>query len=279
MKYIIAAFASLACASPLMAEDKADMELWRIDCGTIEISDTAPFSDAHLYDGEERSMVVSCYLIRNGDQYFLWDAGLPGALKGANLTQGVFTLNVTSTISEQLADLGLSNDEIDLLGISHYHFDHVGQAADFPSAKLVINRLDYEAMVNQTADASVAGNAEVFAPWTGEDASETVLFSKDHDVFDDGTVSIVGTPGHTPGHSALLVRMPETGRLLFTGDLYHFEEQVPNRGVPHFNTDRADTLASFERFNAIAESLDAKVIIQHDPRHLDRLPVFPESAK
>jgi len=83
----------------------------------------------------------------------------------------------------------------------------------------------------------------------------------------------------TPGHTSLLVRLPEKGNVFLTGDLYHFEEQVTNRGVPQFNTNRADTLASMARFDAIGKSLGATVIIQHDPRHMDRLPAFPRSAK
>jgi glyoxylase-like metal-dependent hydrolase (beta-lactamase superfamily II) len=89
----------------------------------------------------------------------------------------------------------------------------------------------------------------------------------------------LSTPGHTPGHSSLLVRLPESGNFLLTGDLYHFREQIENRGVPAFNTDRADTLASMERFDQIDASLDAIIVIQHDPGDIERLPVFPASAR
>ncbi|MGJ8536944.1 MAG: N-acyl homoserine lactonase family protein, partial [Parasphingopyxis sp.] len=92
-------------------------------------------------------------------------------------------------------------------------------------------------------------------------------------------VTILFMPGHTPGHSSLLVRLPETGPVLLTGDLYHFREQIENEGVPVFNTDRADTLASFARFLQIDQALDAMIVIQHDPGDLERLPAFPESAR
>ena len=93
-------------------------------------------------------------------------------------------------------------------------------------------------------DSGAAGDAKkTLAPWFGEKKGKVRQFRGDHDVFSDGSVTILATPGHTPGHSALLVNLPETGPVMLTGDLYHFEEQIPNQGVPTFNTDRADTLA------------------------------------
>ncbi|MXO94985.1 MBL fold metallo-hydrolase [Erythrobacter aquimaris] len=270
-----AAFA-LGIAAPASAQDAPDMELWRLDCGTIELSDAGPFSDTHLYDGEPRTLTDSCYLVRNADKYLLWDAGLPSALKGSSATQWVFTLSVERTIADQLAEIGLGPDDVDFVGVSHYHDDHIGQASEYAGARLLIGRGDAEAV---TSGAMEATRAQL-APWLAEGAEgEVTRIASDHDVFGDGSVVIKGMPGHTPGHSVLLVRLPETGNVMLTGDLYHFEEQVTNRGVPAFNTNRADTLASFHRFDQMAENLEATVVIQHDPRHVNRLPAFPGSAK
>jgi len=98
-------------------------------------------------------------------------------------------------------------------------------------------------------------------------------------VFGDGSVVMLDMPGHTPGHHALLVRLRGRAPVLLTGDLFHFSEQIENRGVPSFNTDRADTLASFDRFLAIARNLRATIVIQHEPGHIRRLPAFPDSAR
>jgi len=284
-KFIAAALLT-ASATATMAQDAVeedaieqnqpvDVELWRLDCGTIQLADAAPFSDTNLYDGEERTITDSCYLIRNGDQHMLWDAGLPSALKGTTATQWVFTYSLERTITDQLAELNLTPDDINLIGISHYHDDHIGQAAEFPNATLLINSTEYQAV-----DSGAAGPAkESLSPWFGEEKGEVRQFRGDHDVFSDGSVQVLKMPGHTPGHSALVVNLPTTGSVMLTGDLYHFEEQVTNKGVPTFNTDRADTLASFHRFDQMAGNLDATVIIQHDPRHISRLPAFPEAAK
>lgn len=278
MKHLIAALGACLLAMPAAAQQAPDIELWRLDCGTIELSDAAPFSDAHLYDGEQRTLTDSCYLIRNGEQYLLWDAGLPAMLKGTSNTQGVFTVSVTETIEDQLAKLGLEASDITFAGISHYHFDHIGQLPTFGSATLLINKNDWDFVTSQPETSEIV-NTAFFSAWQGENAGKVDAFPGDKDVFGDGSVVIKAMPGHTPGHSSLLVRLPDTGNVMLTGDLYHFEEQITNRGVPQFNTNRADTLASFERFNATVKALEATVVIQHDPRHISRLPAFPESAK
>jgi glyoxylase-like metal-dependent hydrolase (beta-lactamase superfamily II) len=87
------------------------------------------------------------------------------------------------------------------------------------------------------------------------------------------------TPGHTPGHHSLLVKLPQKGAVVLVGDLAHFHENYETNGVPTFNTDRAQTLASLERIKKIAAGAKATVILQHDPRDLDKLPVFPAAAK
>jgi len=100
----------------------------------------------------------------------------------------------------------------------------------------------------------------------------------DHDVFGDGRVMMLTMPGHAPGHYALLVQLA-SGPVLPTGDLYHFTEQVANRGVPPFNVDRADTLAFMDRFDRMVRNLGARVIIQHEPADIAKLPAFPEAAR
>jgi glyoxylase-like metal-dependent hydrolase (beta-lactamase superfamily II) len=101
----------------------------------------------------------------------------------------------------------------------------------------------------------------------------------DKDVFGDGTVVMLNMPGHTPGHHSLLVRLKEMGNVLITGDVSHFRENYDGNGVPTFNTDRAASVASLDRFKKIATNLKATVIIQHDERDVGKLPAFPAAAK
>ena len=268
--------AFVTTAFPLAAQTQPDLEMWRLDCGTLAISDVESFSDTHLYDGKPKTLTDSCYLIRHGDKHMLWDTGLSADLVKQPYTWTVYTLSLRRTLADQLAQLGLKPEDIDIVGISHMHFDHVAQAKSFPAAELMIGSAD--------ADAIAAGKDEDvtkdLAAWFGKGATGKVTrVAKDKDVFGDGSVTMIATPGHTPGHTSLLVRLPKTGPVLLTGDLYHFAEQVENRGVPQFNTDRADTLASMDRFDRTAKSLKAKVVIQHEQGDIALLPTFPKSAK
>jgi glyoxylase-like metal-dependent hydrolase (beta-lactamase superfamily II) len=177
---------------------------------------------------------------------------------------------------EQLAQLQLKPDQIKYLAISHYHGDHTGQAPSFPKSTLLIGKGDWDVLTSSTPNQSA--NPAPFSNWiTGGGKVEPVPVDKD--VFGDGTVVMLNMPGHTPGHHSLLVKLKEKGNVLITGDLAHFHENYDNNGVPTFNTNRSETLASFDRFKQIVKNLKASVVIQHDARDIGLLPAFPAAAK
>jgi len=248
------------------------ISLTRLDCGSIMVSDFDVFSDTYLYPGKRKALTSSCYLIRHGALYLLWDTGVSGALAGQPaMTQSVFTIALKTRLVDQLARIGVKPGDVGFVGISHYHDDHTGQAADFPKATLLVGSGDWDSIKARS------DTAKRFEPWISGGAKVEPV-ARDKDVFGDKSVMILDMPGHTPGHKALLVRL-KSGPVLLTGDLYHATEQVANRGVPAFNTNRADTLASFDRFQAVARSLKAKVIIQHESKDIAKLPVFPAAAE
>jgi N-acyl homoserine lactone hydrolase len=265
-----AAFALAGFQPP--SSGAAPMQLWRLDCGTVQVGNLDMFSDTYLYVGRSKVLTDSCYLIRHGENYLLWDTGLPGELAGKTVPMGDMTLTVTRRIVDQLRQIGVSPDRINFVGISHRHDDHIGQAADFPKATLLIGTEDFETVKGRSE------SAPRFAPWI-KGGGKVEKIEGDHDVFGDGKVVMLDMPGHTEGHHSLLVRLPRMGPVLLTGDLFHFYENVRNRGVPSFNADRADTLASMDRFDAIARRLKAKVVIQHEPGDIAKLPAFPKAAQ
>lgn len=264
-----------ALASPTPAAGNApDTEMWRLDCGEMIIEDISYFSDTHAYDGQSATIINGCYLVRNGDRYLLWDAGLPPELLGNTEAEGGWTSSIKVTIVDQLSAIGLSPEDIDFLGVSHFHGDHIGQASDFRQSTLLMSRADASWIRNNPP-----GNARRrMSAWFESDVLLTE-FARDHDVFGDSSVTILAMPGHTPGHSALLVRLPKTGPVLLTGDLYHFRKEIGQRNVSRWNTSRADTLASIERFEGLQEAMKPTVIVQHEPDDFGKLPPFPQSAK
>jgi N-acyl homoserine lactone hydrolase len=254
------------------AQSRAPLAVWRLDCGSATVHDyNSFFSDTSAYRPGPKEIVVSCYLIRHGEVWMLWDTGLPDTLIGHPDVNPVITLRVAQTIVAQLARIGVTPEEIAIVGISHDHGDHIGQAAHFPKAKLLIGKADLDAM-------KAAGGASApLAPWiTGGSPVETPV--GDFDVFGDGEVVMLATPGHTPGHHSLLLRLA-SGPMILSGDLWHFREQMAIDGVPPFNSDRAQTLASMDRIKRLAANINARIVIQHEPGDIARLPPFPNPAR
>lgn len=266
----IAAAVALAAGASAQPRGAASVGIVRLDCGNGTVKDfNAFFSDTNEYPRGPRVITSSCYLVRHGSDYLLWDTGFSAAIKGKPNDMGALVARLDKTIPEQLATLGLKVADIDLVGISHMHGDHVGQAADFPNAKLLIGKKDLE---------MTKGPRDPFGPWRGANAKVQAMEGRDIDVFGDGRVIALNLPGHTPGHMALLVKLA-SGNVMLTGDLYHATIARQLKGVPPFNTNRADTLASIDRFERLARSLRAKVIIQHEPADIGKLPAFPREAR
>jgi glyoxylase-like metal-dependent hydrolase (beta-lactamase superfamily II) len=276
MKRLAAGALMLAALAGAQSPPAAPLTLTRLDCGEFLIQKVGSyFSDTYEYRDVPKTIVGSCYLIRHGDRHMLWDTGLPESLVGKPYVSPAQTLSLRRSLVDQLAQLGVGPDKIEFVGISHWHFDHVGQAARFPKARLLIGKADADTL--RATPSPDADSTDALKHWL-EGPGQMEAATRDLDVFKDGRVVMLTTPGHTPGHYALLVRLA-SGPVLLTGDLYHFAEQVANRGVPPFNHNRADTLASMGRFDRIGKNLKAKVIIQHEPADIAKLPAFPNSAR
>jgi len=263
---------ALAAASALVAlcasaqQPAAEVTLTRLDCGNGN-NDQRRFSDSFAYTNPQVPFTFSCYVIKHGNDYMVWDTGyLPGSNPNAS--------NVT--LGEQLAQMNVKPDQVKFVGISHFHADHTGQLDTVPNATLLIGEREWAAL---TAPKPMAGaNVAGFKHWISG-GGKVEPQAADKDVFGDGTVMILRTPGHTPGHQSLLVRLKEKGPVILLGDAAHFHENYENNGVPSFNYDRAETLASLDRIKQIEKNLHATVIIQHDPRDVGKLPAFPAAAK
>jgi N-acyl homoserine lactone hydrolase len=265
---MVLAFAAALSSLGAAAQSAPEVTLTRIECGTQVTNDVSVrFTDTFAHSGLKLPFIFSCYLIKHGNDYLMWDTG-------HSMSAGAPAPKVS--VVDQLAQINVKPDQIKYVGISHYHADHTGQLASFPGSTVIIGKGDWDGITATPpyATANVAG----FTHWISGGGKIEPLVG-DRDVFGDGTVVIINTPGHTPGHHSLLVRLKEKGNVLLAGDLTHFHENYESNGVPSFNYHRGDTLASLDRFKKAAANLKATVIIQHDPRDLPKLPAFPAAAK
>jgi N-acyl homoserine lactone hydrolase len=270
----IAAFclASAVLGAPVHPADAgANVRLYAIDCGRIRVSDMSAFADTGELDGKSAAVVASCFLVRHRKGILLWDTGLSDKLAGLSPVQnGIFELRVGEGLVHQLETIHVAPSDVTYLAFSHMHFDHTGNANVFAAATWLLQRDE------------IAWAGAVPAP-SGVDASSfdisraarTQTIEGDYDVFGDGTVRILKTPGHTPGHSVLQITLEKAGVVLLSGDLYHSRENRKFKRVPRINVERADTLASIDRVERIVKNTKARFIVQHDEADFATLPRFP----
>lgn len=260
-------FIGLSSSSVVAAD--VDVKLWRLECGSFPNFPMDVLSDDDRYRGQRRDLANGCYVVRHGSDYLLWDAGLPIAPKGT----------AKRTIVSQLAQIGVTPDQIRYLAISHLHPDHIAQAADFPKATLLIGAEDWESVKSPPAWLDTGSlNTWIKGDSRVETVSNDPITSYDKDVFSDGSVRMIATPGHTPGHHSLMILLRKKGVVMLSGDLFHVRESYEHDVVPTENFDRAQTVASIDRFKRLAARYRATVVIQHDAGDIARLPAFPRAA-
>ncbi len=237
--------------------------LYVMACGEAHAPDQSRWSPG-VNVGQSIDISDNCYLIHHSGGYVLWDTGVPDALAAAQApAAGPIPWRRAKTLASQLAAIGVQPGDIRYIGISHTHADHVGNVDLFPLATVLIQKTEYD-----WAFASAS------KPFRADHPSEKL--EGDRDVFGDGSVRIVSTPGHTPGHQSLLVTLPKTGVLLLSGDVAHFRDNFDHRRVPGGNTDKEKSLASMDRVAGLVGEYKAQFWINHDAGQTATLRRSPE---
>jgi len=265
---LLAAGLSVAHAADAVQQ----VRLYAVDCGRADFKDMGMFADTGEYDGKPGAIVTPCFLIRHPKGTLLWDAGLGDKLAASKdgVDNGGILLHVDVTLQEQLQRLGLAPADVNYMAFSHLHFDHTGNANAFPAATWILNSAELAwAFSNPTPFGVDPSNL------SGYKTAKTQMIDSDHDVFGDGSVRILKAPGHTPGHQVLVLKLKKAGTVVLSGDLYHTRENRKFHRVPGFNVERADTLASIDRVEAIVKNTKGRLFVQHDPIDFKLLPKFP----
>ena len=260
----VAAMAAIAFAPAALAQGKGVERLYILECGqghTGDMSRWTPGQNVNV----PMDIVDNCYVIKHAQGYMVWDTGVvdstspnppPGDPVG-------ITWRRPKTLAAQLDALGIRPDEVKFVAISHTHPDHSGNVELFPKSMLLVQKAEYE-----WPDAQGRPRFKPEHPVT--------KLEGDRDVFGDGSVTIISTPGHTPGHQSLLVKLPKTGAVVLTGDAVHFKDNWDNRRVPGGNTDKDQTVASMQRIADFLSKEQAKLWINHDKVQTDTLKRSPE---
>jgi N-acyl homoserine lactone hydrolase len=265
----IAALAALSMsAAAASAQTKSGIDkLYILNCGEGVSGDISRWSPG-VNVGKSMDFVDNCYLIHHTQGWLLWDTGVTDAIAAMPDGQAPADPKAThwrrpKTLASQLEGLGVKPADIKYVAVSHTHPDHVGNIKMFPQSTVLVQKAEYDwpTPFGQTLHAV---------------ASPLNKLEGDHDVFGDGSVTIIATPGHTPGHQSLLVKLPKTGALVLSGDAVHFKSNWENRGVPSMNTDKDKTLASMQRIADMLAKEKAQLWINHDKAQRDSLKMAPD---
>jgi len=249
MRAFVIALAAAALAAPAAAQTVE--KLYIMDCGHNAATDQARWSPG-VNAGKPIELSDNCYLMKHGAQWLLWDTGYPDAVADKPVTGPIGTATRAKKLAAQLAEIGVKPDDITFVAVSHTHGDHVGNVDMFPKSTLLIQKAEVDWAF-----------AEGKQPPFKKDRPMKPL-SGDLDVFGDGSAVILSTPGHTPGHQSLLVRLPKTGYVVLTGDLAHFKDNWDNDRVPSMNTSAEQTHASRDKVVKVLADKKAQLWINHD---------------
>lgn len=259
-----------APADPVAAPPAKALHLIRLDCGELDVIDMASYDRGGALDGQEGALAVSCWLVRHPNGNLLWELGLPTAMAGLPGTDSPpYTMYLSKTLSQQLAGWSIRPNDIDYVAFSSNHFEHIGQADQFPGATWVTTEAEKEDLFPTVEDPEL-DTAISEAPTLGEMTSQT--FDGELDLFGDGSVKLIEYPGPSVGHKALLVDLPERGPVFLAGALFHSSAAKENKFLPTFFTDEAASLTSINTALELVETSGAELIIPYDFDLLASLP-------
>lgn len=275
MRSIAAALLCLLAACTAMEPKAPAVErMYVIDCGENHVKDLSRWTPGENV-GKPFVFGDHCYLIRHAKGWMLWDTGNPDRLaalpNGLTNPAGTITAYMKKPLVDSLKEIGVAPADIQYFAMSHSHGDHSGNANLFASSTIFMQQAEYDAVFGPTPDkyGFAAANFEKLK------GSKFVLLHGDHDVFGDGSVVIKSTPGHTPGHQSLFVRLPKSGPVLLTGDLVHLKYSWDHDIVPAFNFDVARSHQGIAEMKDLVAKTGARVWVNHDKELHASIPTAP----
>jgi glyoxylase-like metal-dependent hydrolase (beta-lactamase superfamily II) len=262
--FAVLSIAALAFSLPAPSQKPAPpnaLRLYVIDCGTLDIPDTSPY---RLKKEELAASMMSapCFLIAHPRGTLMWDTGpVPDSnFKADGLPATMRYATSTEPLTARLAEIGYKPADIRYLALSHFHWDHIGNANLFAAATWLAPKSERDIMFAEPP--SPRTEPQNFSSL--RNAKTVFITTPDYDVFGDRTVVIKSAPGHSPGHQVLFLKLAKTGPVVISGDLYHYPEERRQHKIPttEFNADQ--TVASRAAIEAFLKKSGAQLWIQHD---------------
>jgi len=181
-------------------------------------------------------------------------------------------MSATKPLLPQLAAAGYTPADITYFALSHYHSDHTANANAFAGATWIVQKAERDFMFSEKPEGII--NVDTYSAL--RNAKTKVLNNEDFDVFGDGTVVIMSTPGHTPGHQVVAVKLAKAGTVVLGGDLYHYPEERATGRVPTFEFNAEQSQASRAKIEKFLKDQHAALWIEHDMATHAALPKSPQ---
>ena len=270
------AVAALFVAAPLAQAPPASVKSPRIyvfDNGTLSGLDPKQYFGFERSELKAVDFTAQSYLVVHPKGTLMWDAGViaDSQFKGSEpVKEGIST--ATKPLLPQLAAAGYKPSDITYFAMSHYHSDHTANANVFAGSTWIVQKAERDAMF-------AGPPAQIMAPATFsalKDAKTKLLENEDFDVFGDGSVVMMSTPGHTPGHQVLFVKTATRGPIVLAGDLYHYPEERTTGKTPSFEFNAAQSKVSRNRIEIFLKQTGAQLWIEHDIATHANLPKAPK---
>ena len=209
---------------------------------------------------ERVTIPVTCYLIETDDAAILFDTGLsPRAVPGLQRSDSLARFTEEDLLVQRLDSIGLEPKDVDLVVLSHLHFDHAGGADLFPSSELVVQKDEY---------AYGHYPASFFASFYYRKNFDLPGFRwrlLDGDAELVPGVTALRSDGHTPGHQSLLVELPNSGPVILAGDSCYWQRSIDEEIPPGVVWDPTRAMHSIKRLKTIARLTGGRVFPSHDP--------------
>jgi glyoxylase-like metal-dependent hydrolase (beta-lactamase superfamily II) len=281
LSFVLASFANVHDLSATDNGKPASTidRLYRMDCGHSLANDESVWTPGEN-KGKSIEFSSTCYLIQHRTDYLMWDTGVPestiGDPKGWSTLPSLIVYHLDRTISSQLAAIGLKPADVNYVLVSHTHGDHIGNIGLFPDATVVMQQAEY-LWINSPppSDPNLSTLVTLARKLLGQ-PRRLELITGDIDIFRDGSVRLISTPGHTPGSQSLMVHLAKSGYIVLSGDVAHLEDNFERDIVPSLNVDKGESVASMDRIKQIMADYDAQLFINHDKHQADQLKLLPD---
>ena len=253
-------------------------KLYRLDCGRSVANDESVWTPGENV-GRNIEFSSTCWLLKHGSEWLLWDTGVPQDTlndpRGWSTLPKLIVYHLDRSLTDQLSEIGLKPADIGLVAVSHSHGDHIGNVGLFTNATIVMQRAEYLWIHSANGPNDNVNQLMALARKLLGTPKNLQLVNGDTDVFGDGSVTLVSTPGHTPGHQSMLVHLRKSGFIMLSGDVAHLEENFQRDIVPSLNTNKAESIASMAKVRRLLAAYQAMFFINHDKNQTRKLKILP----